>query len=90
MVRWKPILTSEAGHRDSDRAWMVSVVDELSRKEVNVRVDVAAGRLDELHLPECRRAVITNGRSALEPYLKDERLPKQLVISSDGIHAAYG
>lgn len=74
--------TSEGADIDVGWAWDVRRAGETR----TVRVEVAGGRLDSLHLPdESHRAIATKGRSALESYLRAEEPPSRILVTSSGI-----
>jgi fido (protein-threonine AMPylation protein) len=74
--------TPEGADIDVGWAWDVRRTGETR----SVRVEVAGGRLDSLHLPdESRRAIATEGRSALEPYLRTGEPPSRILVTSTGI-----
>lgn len=91
MALWKIV----GGPREFDRtedgadidvgwAWDIEPAEGGERR--TVRVLVAGGRAGSSELPEeCRRAVQTQGRSALQDVLDREDPPGRLMVSTGGI-----
>jgi hypothetical protein len=89
MAKWRraagPFLLEEP--RDVDVSWSWRVTREGYGSRI-VRVDVAPGWLHSTELSaESRRAVKTEGASAVDAFLDEEEPPPLIVVSALGVQA---
>lgn len=88
MAKWRkvsgPRQYSDRSGRDIDVGWAWTL--ERDGREATVSVDVAGGRLTSNELPEeSRRAIQSRGWSAIVPYLDDDELPAEIMVSTGGV-----
>jgi hypothetical protein len=88
VARWQIIrsrpFNPQSTSRDAREAWAVDSRDRKTR--AMQRVDVFQADFEhEAFPPECQEAIMTGGKSALRPYLDDERLPAVIFLTTHGI-----
>lgn len=78
------------GGYDSNQAWEVDVQHRQTGERETLRVDRAGNEPFDAFPEECRRAMQTQGRSAVQLYSDAPRMPRRIVLTTDGIRPDFG
>ena len=90
MANWKNISGStayddNAGGLDIDVGWHWKIRNETGEERM-ISVEVAGGGIDSAELPEeCRRAIGSEGWSAIVEHLDDDQPPRRIMVSAGGL-----